>query len=349
MASYPENNCMKSSISQHISLDKKDTGLTCNCCTSCKSTVDIASSLLGEVKISVNFKSVLGQPNFRIPNLETVLKLVENKYLRSYKIVGHEFSVKKFLKDLCISYLEMGTDSMNKSVTVKSSPSISVIRPNKGNCRTNGPAKGASKDKSSWSGSPKSNSLEIFHQQDRERSVSRICDITNGLEKIEIPLVDEIGAELLPKFVYIPQNTVYQNAFIHISLARIADENCCSSCLGNCLSSSIPCACARETGGDFAYTSQGLLKEEFLRACISMNWEPQNHHFFYCQPLERCKNENTNGPCKGHLVRKFIKECWRKCGCHLGCGNRVVQRGITCKLQVIFSSYGDGVPSTAFF
>ena len=33
---------------------------------------------------------------------------------------------------------------------------------------------------------------------------------------------------------------------------------------------SVPCACSQETGGEFAYTSQGLLSEKFLTDCMSM-------------------------------------------------------------------------------
>ncbi|KAM3368822.1 hypothetical protein ACQJBY_017003 [Aegilops geniculata] len=58
----------------------------------------------------------------------------------------------------------------------------------------------------------------------------------------------------------------------------------------------------------------------------------------------------------GHLARKFIKECWSKCGCGMQCGNRVIQRGITCNLQVFFTNEGkgwglrtlDGLPKGAF-
>ncbi|GMY20554.1 histone-lysine N-methyltransferase SUVR4 isoform X2 [Fagus crenata] len=171
-----------------------------------------------------------------------------------------------------------------------------------------------------------------------------IDDITKGQEMVKISLVDGIGSEALPDFNYIRQNIIYQNANVNISLARIADEDCCSECLGDCLTSPITCACARETGGEFAYSPQGLLKEEFLNSCMSMKREPQLHHFVYCPdcPLERTKNEHMPERCKGHLVRKFIKECWRKCGCRILCGNRVVQRGITCKLQVFFTPEGKG-------
>ncbi|KAL8099349.1 histone-lysine N-methyltransferase SUVR4-like isoform X1 [Apium graveolens] len=169
-------------------------------------------------------------------------------------------------------------------------------------------------------------------------------DISNGTEKVKIPLVDDFGNEPVPEFTYIPQNTIYQNAYVHVSLARIADDDCCLSCSGNCLLSQVPCACARDTGGEYAYTKQGLLKEEFLTLYISMSLEPHKHYLFKCQdcPLERARNSCKPEPCKGHLVRKFIKECWRKCGCSMLCGNRVVQRGITRKLQVFLTKEGKG-------
>ncbi|XP_060966279.1 histone-lysine N-methyltransferase SUVR4 isoform X2 [Cannabis sativa] len=169
-------------------------------------------------------------------------------------------------------------------------------------------------------------------------------DISKGTEKVGISLLDEIGNERIPKFNYIPQSIIYQNANINISLARIVDEDCCSSCSGDCLSSSLPCACACETGGEFAYTPQGLLKEKFLKACIDMKEQPEDHHFVYCTdcPIERSRNDDKFEKCKGHLVRKFIKECWRKCGCDMKCGNRVVQRGISRRLQVFFTSEGKG-------
>ncbi|OMO96100.1 hypothetical protein COLO4_15515 [Corchorus olitorius] len=184
-----------------------------------------------------------------------------------------------------------------------------------------------------------SNSGNKVQQQsvtwDKKRPI--ISDITKGTENVKISLVDETGNQDPPKFTYLRKNVIYQEAYVHISLARIADEHCCSSCSGDCLSFPIPCACAQETGGEFAYTPEGQLREEFLRTC-------QKHHLVHCQdcPLERCKNERKPEKCKGHLVRKFIKECWDKCGCDKQCGNRVVQRGIVCKLQVFFTGEGKG-------
>lgn len=174
-----------------------------------------------------------------------------------------------------------------------------------------------------------------------------VVDIAKGTENVEVFLVTNNSNEPLPKFNYIPHNIVYQNAHVQISLARIADEDCCSGCSGNCLSSTLPCACARETGGEFAYTPEGQLKESFVDSCIEMKMNPQPEHHFYCTdcPIERFKNDIKPEKCKGHLLRKFIKECGRKCGCHMQCGNRIVQRGITCNLQVrifpnIFNSFG---------
>ncbi|KAF2609917.1 hypothetical protein F2Q70_00009584 [Brassica cretica] len=166
-----------------------------------------------------------------------------------------------------------------------------------------------------------------------------IHDITKGSESVEISLVDDVGTEKLPSFTYIPHNIVYQSAYVHVSLARISDDDCCASCKGDCLSADFPCACARETSGEYAYTKEGLLKEEFLDTCLKMKKSPDTFNKFYCQD---CPLERDHGKCQGHLIRKFVKECWRKCGCDMLCGNRVVQRGISCQLQVYFTSEGKG-------
>ncbi|KAJ7977181.1 Histone-lysine N-methyltransferase [Quillaja saponaria] len=168
-------------------------------------------------------------------------------------------------------------------------------------------------------------------------------DITKGEERVRITWVNEINDEYPQPFHYIPQNLVFQDAYVNISLSIIGEEDCCSTCLGNCLLSPTPCACAYKTQGGFAYTSEGLVKEEFLEEYIAISHSPQRH-LFYCKdcPVERSKNDDCLEPCKGHLKRKFIKECWSKCGCNKHCGNRVVQRGIACNLQVFYTSDGKG-------
>ncbi|XWS40235.1 hypothetical protein CRYUN_Cryun18bG0122800 [Craigia yunnanensis] len=175
---------------------------------------------------------------------------------------------------------------------------------------------------------------------------NHLLDITRGEESVQIPLLNDNGAMELPKFFYIYKNIAFKDAYVNFSLARISDENCCSQCVGDCLSPELPCACAGETRGEFAYTPEGLVREKFLNEAITMSRKPKRQHFYYCEncplennPLEKSKRKRS---CKGHLMRKFIKECWNKCGCNKKCGNRVVQRGITATLQVFSTPEGKG-------
>ncbi|XP_017229776.1 probable inactive histone-lysine N-methyltransferase SUVR2 [Daucus carota subsp. sativus] len=174
-------------------------------------------------------------------------------------------------------------------------------------------------------------------------SVHDVNDLSKGQEKVVVYLQNEINSECQLSFNYIPENVIFQKAHVNISLAHIR-ESCCSKCSGDCLSSSTPCACADENNGEYAYTSEGLVKEKLLEECISIKREPQNQILLLCKecPLERLKNEEKIESCKGHLMRKFIKECWWKCGCSKNCGNRVVQRGIDRKLQVFMTVGGKG-------
>ncbi|KAL8160699.1 hypothetical protein V2J09_002236 [Rumex salicifolius] len=179
---------------------------------------------------------------------------------------------------------------------------------------------------------------------DELRLIYDADDITRGEENVKISLVLDSNIGPLSSFHYMLQNVVYCNAHVKFNLARIGDRDCCSTCNGDCLSSSPPCMCSTPSRKGFTYTSEGLVKEEFLNECISMIRNPQKHHLAHCSvcPLEKCKNESSSEPCKGHLDRKFIKECWIKCGCSKHCVNRVVQRGISCKLQVFWTPEGKG-------
>uniref|UniRef100_A0ACD5Y1H5 Uncharacterized protein n=1 Tax=Avena sativa TaxID=4498 RepID=A0ACD5Y1H5_AVESA len=193
----------------------------------------------------------------------------------------------------------------------------------------------------------------------KQRPHHAVADISRGQERVRIPIVNEFGNESCPPlFYYIRKNAVFQNAIVNTSLARIGDEDCCADCSSDCLLAPLPCACAGSTGDHFAYTPEGLLKAAFIDDCIAVNHFPEKHNKFYCEacPLERYKTEASPGPCKGHLARRFVKECWSKCGCGMQCGNRVMQRGITSNLEVFFTSEGkgwglrtlDGLPKGAF-
>lgn len=333
---------------------------------------EIASSAHGEVKLSLTCNSIMS--DFHMPSLVEVLKLVEDKCLRSYTIIEPTFSVINLMQEMCQCFVELSTDSTDKKLErhVNRAPTLDFLKesdtqnalgakcdPVQGNLIYSGSFSNGSSDshyppevseaekdmkKLEFLQDPELNSCGsvVFQQHQSSLGKGRLLhdvnDISKGEERVRISLVNEVSSEQYPLFFYyIPRNIVYQNAYVNFSLARVGDEDCCLDCFGDCLSSPVPCACACETGGEYAYTLGGLLKKEFLDVCISMSRYPQKHHQFYCKacPLERSKNEAQPDHCKGHLVRKFIKECWSKCGCSKKCGNRVVQRGIVHNLQVI--------------
>ncbi|CAH9129964.1 unnamed protein product [Cuscuta epithymum] len=309
--------------------------------TNLHSISDIVSSSCGRVKLYLRCDSFSAQPNHFSPSINDVLKLVEDNYT-TCKSDDFQLSIRKILKDVCEGYLELANNPIVRFLEEKSTNSCLSDRES---LRVD-QSKRQSMTKASSSNSSSSLSL-VARPQPMSRGKKKdfkIYDITNGNEAVRISLLDRIGIGGSPNFFYIRENTVYQSAYVQFSLARIADDDCCGKCEGDCLSHSVPCACARETGGEFAYTSEGILREEFLRDCISMYQEPQKHYSFYCEdcPLERAKNTRRPEKCKGHLVRRFIKECWRKCCCDMSCGNRVVQRGITRRLQVFSTSDGKG-------
>lgn len=355
------------------------------------SQLQVASSPLGEVKISLSCKISPERSDFHMPSLDAVIKLVEDRCLRTYKFLDPNFSVMKLMKDMCDCFLELGSESCSASegnmqvssrndilgsfpsgyplvregmhfhvpdglynaqseTEVALPKALQLSTPCNGIHESRQPHQEASQcnrihedTEQNDLDDPNCRSLVVSQQHEltpaQIRYLHDVIDISKGQERVVISLVNEINSECPPAFHYIPQNAVFQNAYMNFSLARIGDNNCCSTCCGDCLSLSTPCACAHETGGEFVYTAEGLVKEEFLNECVSMNRKPEKHCQYFCKecPLERSKNEDIIEPCKGHLVRKFIKECWWKCGCSKQCGNRVVQRGITRNLQVFMT------------
>ena len=69
------------------------------------------------------------QSGFRIPSLDAVLKLVEEKYIKTYRITEPGFSVVKLMKDVCECFLAEGTnctdDGQVRSTNLTSSLTIS--------------------------------------------------------------------------------------------------------------------------------------------------------------------------------------------------------------------------------
>ncbi|KAL6899423.1 hypothetical protein ACP4OV_006081 [Aristida adscensionis] len=284
---------------------------------------EVVLSNSGYGKLSFSFNSSLeNSSGFRMPGTESICKAMEARCIRTYKILEPNFSFMKLLEDTCQCILALGSRSGD--------PRDRSIQQILGRNAVGGV------------GQIDSRSMQIIQHQvpsSVKRQFHDVNDITKGEERVNIPIVCGVEGSLPPPFTYIPQNITFQDAYISLSLARIGDENYCSDCFGDCLAEPLPCACATETGGEFAYTRDGLLKEGFLDACLLMIQEPLKQPHFYCKicPLEKFKNEVNPDPCKGHPIRKFIKECWRKCSCSRYCGNRVVQRGITRNLQVFLT------------
>ncbi|KAJ9565003.1 hypothetical protein OSB04_000969 [Centaurea solstitialis] len=328
--------------------------------------LDIASSSSGEIKISLS----LGKPNLSITDVDSVLKTMEEKCLKSYKVIDPNFSMKKLMKDMCECLLDNGTGSTPPPNDTSETPCAADagsngMPPNANNSAGNETEDGGSPppckvvddalppavdnavedcengthtEQNGIQDTESQNLVTVSNNQliaDDVRSLHDANDIAKGQEAVIISLVNEVNSECPPSFHYIPQNAVFQNAYVNFSLARIGDDNCCSTCFGDCLKSSTVCACALQSGGEFAYTVDGLVKEELLDECIKMNRDPQKHCLFYCKecPLERSKTRRLSSR---------AKECWLKCGCNKQCGNRVVQRGIKRNLQVFMTPGGKG-------
>ncbi|XP_024045527.1 probable inactive histone-lysine N-methyltransferase SUVR2 isoform X5 [Citrus clementina] len=347
-------------------------------------SLEIASSSMGEVKISLSCNSTFGRKNFHMPSLDELRELLEERCLRSYKIIDPSFSIMNLMKDVCNCFVELATNTSHglqeelRSVT----PNLDIL---KKSTAQDAILVGGSKENMFIPSGIRSGSAQLVPPQiprplkslngaddhvstseeivangvvesglakewgdlefsnlhslvpvplcrltpDELRAIHDVKDITKGEERVAIPWVNEINNERPPSFYYISHSLVFQNACVNFSLSRIGDESCCSACFGNCLQSGLTCACAHQNGR-FVYTPEGVLEEEFLEECISMTRGPQQQHLLNCRdcPLERSKNEGILEPCKGHLKRNIIKECWSKCGCYKQCGNRVVQRAV---------------------
>ncbi|XP_016731284.1 probable inactive histone-lysine N-methyltransferase SUVR1 isoform X3 [Gossypium hirsutum] len=326
------------------------------------SILEIASSQLGEVTISLSYNSALGGPNFQLPSIDELRGLMELRCLQSYKLIDPNFDVIKILTDMCECISELATNSSNQSQEGNEMPALDVLKksPSRGDAeknKENGCCEAAMMLNESFDNHCSGNGFvdnvgrkELVvapqhHLTSNElRRVLDASDITKGEENFEISWVNEINKEFPTPFQYISDNLVFQNAHVSFSLSRIGDERCCPTCLGDCLLSQKPCVCACQAGGKFAYTPEGVIKEDFLEECISMTRDPQKQCLLNCTecPLERSKADDFPEPCKGHLQRKVIKECWIKCGCNKQCGNRVVQRGVNYKLQVFLTPDGKG-------
>lgn len=143
----------------------------------------------------------------------------------------------------------------------------------------------------------------------KKRGYAVSSDISRGFETIPITCVNEYNTDVLPEnFQYVTRSAIRQAAHVDTSISRIGDLHCC--CSDDCLRSSEACKCTDSTRGEYAYDENGRLIE---RLAVSF----------------QSGSTTTNGD--------FVTECCDKCRCSLKCGNRIVQRGITRKLQVFMT------------
>lgn len=357
-------------------------------CERTSANIDIATSSLGDVKLSLSCNRGLEGNDFFFPDLQAVFTKVNDNCLTKYKIMDPEFSVMKVMEEFCEYAGKLGTSADGVNQVRSNQQDAGVTESNGIGClQFNGSMNAESSDNmaatsdmaepdasnptSAANGEPvcvqSDKNATVDHCAERDSSVADLnmkslvavqeqklnpsamqildvtSDITRGIEAVKVS-VEKSNCDSLPLFHYIPQNVVSHNADLIFSLAQIGDQHCCHSCLGDCLALSPTCNCARRNGGESSYTSDGLVREEFLDKCIAMVRNPQKDYLVYCKecPLERLKNEDMLDPCKGHLKRTFIKECWTKCGCNKNCGNRVVQHGISHNLQVFWTADGKG-------
>ncbi|KAE8728313.1 Set domain protein [Hibiscus syriacus] len=92
------------------------------------SGLEIASTPLGEVKISISYNSAIGRPNFQLPSVDELRELMEQRCLQSYKLIDPNFDVLKVLSDMCECILELATNSSNKLQDVNVIPALDILK-----------------------------------------------------------------------------------------------------------------------------------------------------------------------------------------------------------------------------
>lgn len=100
-------------------------------------------------------------------------------------------------------------------------------------------------------------------------------DLSRGEEALPIPIVNQTNSKAVPpSFYYIPTSKVHEKAHVNFSLTRFGEDDCCPNCYEDCLTAPLPCACAGDTGGEFAYTQEGCLHERYILKvyCGYVHW-----------------------------------------------------------------------------
>lgn len=101
------------------------------------------------------------------------------------------------------------------------------------------------------------------------------------------------------------------------------------------MTADVPCECAKESGGEFAYGEGGILKDRYLQEGITDSNCCKKKQGCYCTEISEIDVAGSGRAMfSGHVPRTFIRECSVKCRCHHKCGNRVVQQGMKYSVEV---------------
>ena len=143
------------------------------------------------------------------------------------------------------------------------------------------------------------------YEQDKRGSESH--DLSCGLEPLPIHIVHGSMTHMYPKeFFYIVRSQVVSSKIdLHDIMIKsdIGLSDMCSNCDDrDCLD--YLCPCALSTGGHYYFN-----KTE----CLNEAWSKSQYG----------------------ALSTFIIECNDRCGCSRSCENRVVQRGMKYKLEII--------------
>lgn len=78
--------------------------------------LELTSSTSGEAKISLTFAPATEETFLHLPSMEDLRRAMEEKCLKSYKIIHTGFSVLGFMNNMCSCYIDLAKNSKNQSL-----------------------------------------------------------------------------------------------------------------------------------------------------------------------------------------------------------------------------------------
>ncbi|GBG62004.1 hypothetical protein CBR_g28480 [Chara braunii] len=183
------------------------------------------------------------------------------------------------------------------------------------------------------------------HGSNRWFASEKSVDISRGLEAVPIRFAQErhgagssCNGNPFGTFMYMRECGSPQE------LVLGSRKSSCCKCSGNCLGEEgEACCCAAGMSARYERFSDCTACGWRLSCWFLQQLEETRLKRLFCYsglcPAETGSYVSMAGSsrsayCTGHPVRPTIQECCQWCPCGLDCGNRVVQRGLTCNLEV---------------